>query len=502
MSVKTWPIFLIILLVYLAAGIQFARLTPAWQAPDEPAHYNYVRALATDLRLPELVPGCYDQAYLDRLKAERFPPDLPVDGICYEFHQPPLYYLLAAPIYMVSDGHLLALRLFSVMLGAGVVALAFFVARTIFPASPVIAYATMAIVAFVPMHVAILGSVNNDALAELILAAILWLLVRRVMRTRFGSGLSIWPDVGLGLVLGLGLITKLTVYIAVPLIGLALFFANDNRTRSGWPTILKQAGIIYGAALIIAAPWYVRNALLYGGFDIFGQGRHDAVVVGQLRTADYIGQVGWPAYLGNFAATTFRSFWGQFGWMAVPMDRRTYQLLTILSLVAVAGLIGFAISISRRPEAHSAADNPAPSQKNALLLLAIAVGLMAAGYGWYNLRFTQFQGRYLFPALIPLACLFALGLTQMLLPRWRWGLVVAVAGGLIWVAMTSLQSGGLDKWGVLILGGLTVLLAAWAWFAPPWLLLPAGWVLGLLLVGLALLTLLSPTWFVVPYLSP
>ena len=90
--------------------------------------------------------------------------------------------------------------------------------------------------------------------------------------------------------------------------------------------------------MLVALPWYLRNVSLYGGLDLLGLGRHDEVVVGQLRTAELLADVGWATYLQRFATTTFHSFWGQFGWMAVPMDGRTYLLLTLLTLLALGGL--------------------------------------------------------------------------------------------------------------------------------------------------------------------
>ena len=58
-------LFWAIWLTYLVAGTLYATLTPPWQAPDEPAHYNYIRYLATETGFPELVNACYDQAYLN-----------------------------------------------------------------------------------------------------------------------------------------------------------------------------------------------------------------------------------------------------------------------------------------------------------------------------------------------------------------------------------------------------------------------------------------------------
>src|SRR4051812_22347933 len=124
-----WPLRIsrlalyLILILYVWLGSLYAVHTPAWQVPDEPAHYNYIRAIVEQHALPVLQAGDYDEKYLDQLKSQLFPPDLPVTGIRYESWQPPLYYLLAAPVFAASGGGLLAVRLFTLLLGAGVIVL-------------------------------------------------------------------------------------------------------------------------------------------------------------------------------------------------------------------------------------------------------------------------------------------------------------------------------------------------------------------------------------------
>jgi len=86
---------LAIILAYLVVGALYAALTPPWQAPDEPAHYNYVRYLAENRRLPVLQMGDYPHDYLEEIKAAKFPATMSIDPIRYEFYQPPLYYVLA-----------------------------------------------------------------------------------------------------------------------------------------------------------------------------------------------------------------------------------------------------------------------------------------------------------------------------------------------------------------------------------------------------------------------
>ena len=39
-------LFVLTLLVYLALSAAFALMTPDWQAPDEPAQYNYIRQIS------------------------------------------------------------------------------------------------------------------------------------------------------------------------------------------------------------------------------------------------------------------------------------------------------------------------------------------------------------------------------------------------------------------------------------------------------------------------
>lgn len=478
-------LFIAILSAYCVAGILYATTTPPWQAPDEPAHYNYVKYLATHANFPELTAPCYDQTTLNQLTGQKFRANLSIATLCYEYHQPPLYYLASEPVFILSGGALQAMRLVSVALGAGVVALAYVIGGTVFPGQPLIALGAMAFVAFVPMHVAMLASVNNDALAGLILAAILLLLLRYLRRP---APANPGQNLLLGLLLGIALITKVTIYIAAPLIALVILLAA-RRDGFSWRKLLLPAITIFGVALLLAAPWYWRNAALYGGIDILGLGRHDEVVVGQLRTADFIAAVGWPAYARNFAVTTFHSFWGQFGWMAVPMDTRTYGLLALLTLLAVVGLALF-VSDQIRGESHPPLSQ---TQWEMLALLATSALLTGLAYGWYNLSFVQFQGRYLFTAIIPLGLFFAVGLHTIVQPRRRWLLATLLVLALLWLAR------GLDKWGTLITGAMLAL-ALGQIFWPRYQSALRGLLLATWYGGLALLALLTPYWFIVPYL--
>lgn len=439
-------ILVAILGVYLLLGDLFALRTPAWQAPDEPAHYNYVRFVATTGGFPTLQMGDYPHGYLEEIKARKFPADLGIEPIRYEFHQPPLYYTLLAPLYRLTQGALLPLRLASVLFGAGVALLAYAVARRIWPGRAHLALATAAFVAFLPQHLATVAQVGNDALAELLFAAVLYLLVGRVMAV--GQRPSPIEDLGLGALLGLILVTKTTAYIAAPLAAGALIW-RWRRERTGLRQAALETALVIGPPLVIGLPWIVRNLAIYGWPDFLGLIRHDQIVVGQTRTGEYLAQVGGSAYLRRAVEFTFKSFWGVFGWLGVFMDSRIYFALAVLSGVGAGGIVLRGAHCAVRGRAVGDADdgdaahNPQPTFR----LLAISVLLTFLTYAWYNTQFVQHQGRYLFTALIPIALAFAAGWETATAPRM--GRVVAGGLAVVGAALVAwgvLSHTGLPKW--------------------------------------------------------
>src|SRR3990172_6375395 len=72
-------LIIVIAVLYLIIGLQYAVLTPPWQVPDEPAHYNYIRYIAESGALPVLKSGDYDQSYLSQLTSANFPPEISIE---------------------------------------------------------------------------------------------------------------------------------------------------------------------------------------------------------------------------------------------------------------------------------------------------------------------------------------------------------------------------------------------------------------------------------------
>jgi 4-amino-4-deoxy-L-arabinose transferase-like glycosyltransferase len=543
-----------IVAAYLVAASLFAITTPAWQNPDEPAHYNNIATIASGNGLPVLHHGDYDQGYMDQLINARFPAELPIDSVRYEAYQPPLYYIAAVPAYLLAQGSLLTLRLFSVSLGAFVIILLYLCAELVFPNKPLLSVGAAAFAAFLPMQVAMSAAVNNDGLAQLLLLAAMLILLRWLRHrfygpirhfgdvaydaTRTGVKRGDWPMLLLlGLLLGLGMLTKIYAYVALVLcagmVGLTVWMrprahardrdvALKGPSRSSFLRGIQAMLWVVVPAILVVIPLWLRNVDLYGAWDILGLRYHDAVVVGQPTTADWLAQNGSIAYSERAMTLTFRSFWGAFGWLSVFMDSRIYFLLLVFTAIVLCGLLWSLVRfISGRPETDL--------DRFQFWILGFFMAFLLAviaSYAWYNLKFVQHQGRYLLWGLLPISIFIALGWREVMQPLQ--GKVTGFLLGLLAVLMlmTSLFVPFQDRRSFLAMATLAALL-----FLQPFLLSgavdaiiigspqllqrwlrrpalqPALAVLRVLawatpFVMLFLLDLMIPLWYIGPQLGP
>jgi len=275
------------------------------------------------------------------------------------------------------------------------------------------------------------------------------------------------------------------------------------------------------SCLFLILPWFVRNALVYGGLDIWGLGRHDAIVFGQPRTAELLAQFGATGLAKKFILTTFRSFWAQFGWMGILVDQRIYLILALLCAVVGLGLVLFATNYTNFTNFCSKGIAKSPflawiwrsrlsksgstggvrqqalssSQGAPLALLALSSLFTLLSYLWYNLEFVQHQGRYLFPALIPIGLAFALGLREILTRDKAKAVAALFLAGVLILAAKGLITGDFNKLSISVLGGAAVAFGIKA-------LLPEkydDWVFALPYLGLFALDLICLLSFIVPY---
>jgi 4-amino-4-deoxy-L-arabinose transferase-like glycosyltransferase len=418
--------------VVLALAYSFA--LPVWEAPDEVNHFEYVRHLVTTRSLP----------------AQRA-------GVMMQAHHPPLYYVLAAIAASPADinhpagafqhnpwlgwgensdqnaslhytaetfpyrGQSLAvhlIRVLSVLLGAGTVALTIAIGLRVFPRQPLIGLLAGAIAALNPQFLFISGAINNDNLLAFAVTGAIWQTLRAMERA------EAWRQwLYLGLWLTVGMLAKTS---AVVMVGVASVVAVLSAVGRRDLRMMSRNLAVMGAVVALGSGWwFLRNLQLYG--DLLGWSAFVEVYGATLRQTPLQVQ-GLP----EFFDVQFRSFWGVFGWMTVRAPAWYYTAIKGLLLLAVVGWVVFV--------GKGGVRELAVRQRRALLLLAgVVVGqelFVLASITRFDA--SMYQGRYLFPAIAPLAVLLATGvwaLLQGLPAKGQRGAVLGLAAFLLAAAV-------------------------------------------------------------------
>jgi 4-amino-4-deoxy-L-arabinose transferase-like glycosyltransferase len=328
----------------------------------------------------------------------------------YQLHQPPAYYVLAAGWGKVMgmggvvdpvDG--LKLRSLNVVIGAIGVAGVFFLAYWSYGRA-MLALAAAAFAALLPMNIALSGAISNDPLLICLCTWSLALLARG-MQKGFRPSLC----VAIGVVTGLALLTKTTALALIPAILLGFVIRRGGRRSA-----LRLAAAL-GIALAMAIPWWIRNQQLYG--DPFAIRAFNEAFVGSAQKVTLVSQVipatgagnpewaYWTEWVGWWSV---RSFLGVFGYMDIWLtqsglqrtgfdENRLYWVFVALMLIGLAGWVRFVRNLD------DAADR-AVTVVN--IIFAAAVFLL---FIRFNQQYFQAQGRYLLPALGPVAMGVAAG---------------------------------------------------------------------------------------------
>lgn len=417
-SLPTTPIVLAILAVALVNQLVLVVTYPPFQGHDEVAHYGYIATLDREQRLPTLA----DNLPPETGPYSRFTLDWPA---VYTANHPPLYYLLAWPLYRLApldvEARLFVLRLFSVPLFLLVVWLTYLLTLTLFPGQRFLAVTAPALVAFQPQLSFEGAIVNNDILAMVIGALLLHLLVIALHR-----GMTAERALLLGTVLGVGLLTKATLTAFVPIaVAVVIWSTIRNGRAATSPSSWAKPAAVYVtlvglSALLVSLPWFAFLYATYGDLTVFEsldllQSTWGAPSSGLLELMTS------PAFHG----ARIHEAWGYFGWRLLPLGR--FELWFVTAVTALA-LIGLALAgwrvWRRRRTLHGP---PATTAGIALLITCCVIFYLAMVYFGTRVAFTQM--RYVFPVAPAAALLAALGFRALIADRWRpFGAAAIIAG--------------------------------------------------------------------------
>jgi 4-amino-4-deoxy-L-arabinose transferase-like glycosyltransferase len=421
----------LILLGFCLLAVGFS-LGPIFEGPDELEHYRMIRTLLQTGALPDPAGqpnGQYHQAplyYVLALPIAALFPD--EDFTRYETRRNPHYgFRVSIPgndnknVYIHTRDETFpyaqnsaaravhGVRLVSVVIGVGMVLASYAVFRELWPDRPERRLLALSIVGFWPQLAFISGIVSNDGLSCLMVTLALWLVVRQQRR-----GASRRRAAWLGVVLGAALLTKSTVAMLVFPMGLVTVL--DRRT---W----RYAPITLALVAAIAGWWYVRNAVLYG--DPTGiQSALRAWPSQVIRP----GQVALDVGLGNSVYTYF-SVWARFGYGSVTVSSWMYRCFDLLVFLSVSGAL--IIALRRWRERRQVVLQSMTVTSFALLwVVAVIFGSSVALSG--N------QGRYLLPGLAAWAAIQTVGLEAWMIPRLRQRIAITLSLALAVLSVISL----------------------------------------------------------------
>jgi 4-amino-4-deoxy-L-arabinose transferase-like glycosyltransferase len=306
---------------------------------------------------------------------------------------PPLYYAVSAGVVRglgaldwPFDRALWLMRLVSVAMVMWLPLLAFATVRTLTGDRRLADVASLLPLA-VPQLASLGGSVQNDALV-ILLGGVATMLLSRVLR-----GDRSWRTLLLvAVTLGLALVTKGSLLLLVPVVGLAVVVGLRRAAALRWPATLVRLAAVWGVAFVVGGWWWALNLVRYGTVQPEGIAIPVTDAPGSPRSS--LGE-----FAGIFWERITTSFWGCFGLLELPLARAVVVVLTVGTLV----LVGLSLRRS--------------GLRLALGVLLSLLVLTAALVFWQTYQdhlatgvYGGLQGRYLYGGLVPLFAAMAVGL--------------------------------------------------------------------------------------------
>jgi hypothetical protein len=438
-------VLVVILVLFVGLGLAYAFTTPTLEAPDEIHHYGYIRSLVNTGSPPEIkegeksfsnhaplyyVIGALGSAWvgeddLDTWRTRYNP------HFGYRFgdvgrDNKNIYFHPDEDRFGTNDTWLgiRIVRIMSVMMSAVTVWVVYRVGREVFPDQPEVAIGSAGLAAFIPEFLFISGAVNDDNAASLFGALALWAMMRIVR-----EGFSLRRCIGLGVTLGLGLLSKLTVVALIPTAGLVVaLVAWRNRS---WRDLLRWGLVIFGVAALLIAPWSVRQYLLHGD------------PIGLSQEMEGFGEPDRPPSLADLWPDLYwlrTSFWGRLGANQIPLAGWIYIVLDIVTLLALAGLVQ--LLVRRRGFFQSPISNlRSPFTKRLQQFAVLVIAFLLTFGPMVVRRFLRPMpsfGRYLFPVLPAIVLLLFAGLAAWLPRRRRVLLAVGITAAMLILGLAAL----------------------------------------------------------------
>ena len=440
-------------LAFLSRGLFYCVQQPMWEGYDEWAHFAYVQHIAEHRTLPsrtdpvsyevrrslQLVPLSQSAAIVGpvtithdlfwrlapeerrrreqdvrRLSSSAFgtgDPSIPARQ--YEAQQPPLYYLVLAPSYLMLKrlslpAQVLALRIVSVVIASSVVFLGYAIARFVMR-SRTMALLVAVLFACLPGLYINVCRIGKESLSIALTSAVILCSLRACRRQ---SGALDW--LLLGMLMGAALLTKAYTVAFVPLLAVVALI-RTLRHPQVWKQTAAYCGAAYAAAMAIGGWWYWQTWVTTG--TLSGEQLDIAArkfPIAQKLSAAY--RVDWRAVVDVGA---FSHIWLG-GWSFLVVRSWMYRVCEFVAVLAAIGLLMYLIRMvrsARRERILRALGRPSAVVVMAYILMCFAVAYHSL-VAFLAQNISTALGWYLYSVIVPEVVLLGLGLTGLLGKKW------------------------------------------------------------------------------------
>ena len=390
------------LAVITAAGIATVLSLPKFTG-DEIAHFSYLQSVAEEGQLPLLGPtlispqaeAIYEGTYPSPGRLD--PAKRGLSGRSYEAFQPPLYYLLAAiPFRLAGDNYVVKMRVMR-LVGLGLLLAAALLLWCLTvevindpgEAEPYFAFALTALLW--PGIVLRTVTISNSGLEFLIGIGLTLVLWRAWQRRSVG-----WL-IGAAVLIGFGLLTRLTIIVFIPGLLICAFVVLRQAQISARARWLAAASVVAIPALMMA-PWLLSNLDRYGSLT-------GSRVVRQLMepffNPDGIKYTVSDIPRGLLVVT--RAPLAEEWWIELLSPLKRWVLTLLMTALVVLAPLGV---LSVKPSERR-------TQLLVLLALPVGVGLVWICYVLLVLNWDFFLPRYLYPTIPGLMLLAAVSIGRL-----------------------------------------------------------------------------------------
>ncbi len=404
---------LVFLSVVFAFILMWACIQPLDSSPDEGMRYDIVRFIINH--------GCIPDGRDPEIRSQ-------IWGISYAFYPIISYMIMAIPAKIVSffttDAFacVIAARVINAIFGTITAYLVFRISEMLF--SGMAKYLFTILVVFLPGVIFVQSYVNNDAMALLATAWIIYAWLRSIK-----EGWTLGICVHLSFAIAVCALSYYNAYGFI-LCSIIFFFTTilaGNLKENKAKFVISRTVLIVVIVLAIAGWWFVRNYILYGdftGWNVTTQYSEMYAMDGYKPSQrDNLAQNG----VGFFELLFLREngalpwiirviigFIGTFGYLNIYMPM---QLTAIYASIMAIGAAGFFLSLRGIFNIKNSDDRKGKTNKTGIFnwCMLAAIIITFAFLVYYNLYSDlQAQGRYLIPMTIPFMYFITLGIQRII----------------------------------------------------------------------------------------